>query len=264
MKTIPPKRAKLYREGSIRIGTGRRIEKLSEYFEVLDAFVTGDEKFWFRGHSDHTWTLTPSALRPPKKKERIAAFALVDEFKRYAEIKLPKPPAHNEDMKWVQLAQHYGLPTRLLDWSENAVVALYFSCAEESHDGMVVVLNPIDLNRMNKRAGARILDAHRDRALILEYLRLTAATNTNGSPPLAVHPIQNSDRVVLQQGVFTLYGTRPKLDSAHVPSLIGIPILQECKPQLLLQLERIGVHEMSLFPEIEHTCNYLKGRSGRC
>lgn len=249
----------------MKIGTERRIERLSEYFEVLDTFVTGDKKFWFRGHGDRTWKLAPSALRPRRKEDRSAALALFDEFRRYAEIKLPKPPAHNEDMKWAQLAQHYGLPTRLLDWTENAVVALYFSCIQKpSSDGMVIVFNPIDLNRKSKQAGARILDAHRDKALILKYLRLSAATKANGSPPLAVHPIQNSERVVLQQGVFTLYGTRPELDSAHVPSLIGIPILQECKQQLLKQLERIGVHEMSLFPEIEHTCNYLKGRSGRC
>ena len=240
------------------------VENLSDFFELLDSFMTRDQKFWFRGHGDCVWKLAPSALRPQKQKDRDAALALVDEFRRHAEIKIPKPPGPHDRMQWVQLAQHYGLPTRLLDWTENAVVALYFSCTEEPHDGMVIVLNPIDLNRMNKRAGPRILDAHRDQPLILKYLRLTGATNIRGNPPLAVNPIWNSERVVLQQGVFTLHGTRPELGSSQVSSLIGIPILQECKQQLLMQLERIGVHEMSLFPEIEHTCAYLKGRSGIC
>ena len=265
MKTIPRERAERFQKRKVKLGVGKSVEKLSEYFEVLDTFVTGAKKFWFRGHGNCTWKLAPSALRHRRKKDRETDLALVDDFRRHAEIKIPKPPAPDDRMQWVQLAQHYGLPTRLLDWTENAVVALYFSCTNQpDSDGLVIVFNPIDLNRKNKQAGARILEAHRDQALILKYLRLTGATRTNGSPPLAVYPIWNSERVVLQQGVFTLHGTRPELDSAHVPSLIGIPILQECKRQLLKQLERIGVHEMSLFPEIEHTCNYLKGRSGRC
>lgn len=249
----------------MKLGIERSVEKLSEFFEVVDSFMTRDEKFWFRGHGDCAWKLAPSALRPRRREDRDTALALVDEFRRYAVIKIPNPPAPDEHMQWVQLAQHYGLPTRLLDWTENAVVALYFSCTQEpASDGIVMVFNPIDLNRKNKQVGARILDAHRDQALILKYLRLSGATKANGSPPLAVHPIRNSERVVLQQGVFTLFGTRPELDSTHVSSLIGIPVLRECKEQLLMQLERIGVHEMSLFPEIEHACAYLKGRSGKC
>src|SRR4051794_14108420 len=83
---------------------------------------TGDAR-WFRGHADSTWKLLPSLARLPNKIE--AELALIKRFKQNA-YSIGDVPPESEDWRWLFLMQHHGAPTRLLDWSENPLVALYF------------------------------------------------------------------------------------------------------------------------------------------
>ena len=119
----------------------QKITSLADYFAVISSTVSGNKRFWFRGHDDPEFHLTPSALRYSKTSDRKAALELMSEFKRVAEIKLDRPPDPENELMWAQIAQHYGLPTRLLDWTESATTALYFACLKASYDGIVYVLN---------------------------------------------------------------------------------------------------------------------------
>lgn len=183
------------------------------------------------------------------------------DFRRIAESKLPRPPGGDEDLKWAQIGQHFGLPTRLLDWTESATTALYFACAEDTTDGIVFILNPVDLNRLSYPKKPRVLDPQQDRDVIRRYLRMGPNRSTSGRYPVAVNPIWNSERLILQKGVFTLHGGRFGLDGG-IPSLVAILILREHKTRLHAELERIGVDEMTLFPELEHSCAHLKRKAG--
>ena len=185
---------------------------LGGFFDTCKRVLLEDETYWFRGHADISWELTPSALRYKTVKKRDKAIGLLDDFKRYGEIKLPNAPPPDEQLRWVQLAQHYGLPTRLLDWTKNASIALYFACQNSPDnpeaDGRVIVLNPIDLNRSANPNRPRILNPHNDISLIQRYLNLTGRVRVNGSLNVAINPVWNSERIMLQQGVFTLHGSR--------------------------------------------------------
>lgn len=239
-----------------------KVKSLAGYFTVISASITAKDKFWFRGHAHVKWSLTPSALRYKHQSDRERALQLVSEFKRVAEIKLSRPPAVGEHLKWVQLAQHYGLPTRLLDWTESATIGLYFACLNESSDGIVFMLNPVDLNKMSYPQTPRVLDAGLDAPIIEKYLKLHGKRKKRGAKTVAVNPVWNSERLMLQKGVFTLHGSRFDLDHHQAPSLVALPVLRDSKAQLLMELERVGVDEMSIFPELEHSCHFLVHKEG--
>jgi len=117
----------------------------------------------------------------------------------------------------------------LLDWTESATVALFFACERKEGDGVVFLFNPINLNRLSHPKKPRILDANLDGDEIDAYLKLDATYRRSAKTPIAINPVSNSERLILQKGVFTLHGSRFDL-SGDIPSLVGLPILSESKP----------------------------------
>jgi hypothetical protein len=241
-----------------------KIRGLADYFATISTTITTDESFWFRGHSDVSWSLTPHALRFSSLADREKALGLLSEFKRVAELKLPRPPHMNEELRWIQLAQHFGLPTRLLDWTESATTALFFACSRFDRDGFVFILDPVGLNRLSYPRKPRILDPQNDDDTIQGFLHLGANKVKRGKLPIAINPVWNSERLMIQKGVFTLHGSKFDLDDANPRELplVAVPILGEAKRQLRSELQRVGVDEMTIFPELEHACSHLRCKSG--
>jgi hypothetical protein len=258
------------KKGRFKIGPGCRmhpdpIAGLGDFFSICGGVLREDTEYWFRGHADFRWTLTPSALRYDTATERDRALGLLHDFKRYAETKLPHLPEPKEELKWVQLARHYGLPTRLLDGTRNAAIALYFACERRADgtdtDGAVYMLNPEDLNRMAYPKDPRIYDAHSDAKRIARYLALSGSEDEDGLRTIAMNPVWNDERIVLQQGVFTLHGSVEfTLTADQAPSLVCFCVPTGHKQRILRELERAGTNEMSIYPEPEHMCRYLVWR----
>jgi len=187
-------------------------------------------------------------------------------MKRFLDMKLNRPPASDDDLGWMQVAQHYGLPTRLLDWTQNAAVALFFACsdvAKADSDGLVAILNPIELNQKIDPRLPRIFNFERDSAIITPYFKLDERIRRSGRRTIAINPTWNTDRIAMQQGAFTLHGSRNfDLDARQASSLRYVPILKEHKESLLRELQRVGIGEMFIFPEPEHVCSHLKRTAG--
>lgn len=113
-------------DGSISSITKALSENASDYSTI-----------WFRGQPNYEHKLLPSVLRQGKKYNEREMFL---EFKR----RFPNESvSHKTTYEWLSLMQHYRLPTRLLDWTTNLLVALYFCCNEEKDkDGSLFVLDP--------------------------------------------------------------------------------------------------------------------------
>ncbi|WP_221031245.1 FRG domain-containing protein [Actomonas aquatica] len=95
----------------------------------------GDDAFglWFRGHERSNYELTPGMLRNSLRRSG----RYVDEVSLVRHFKAMNPdaaPANASDFEWLVTMQHYLTPTRLLDWTENLLVALYFAVRNPAYD----------------------------------------------------------------------------------------------------------------------------------
>ena len=100
---------------------------------------------WWRGHANAAWQLAPQAFRRNPDDET----SLLGHFVSRAPSRSHRPcPDAKDFFGWLFLAQHYGLPTRLLDWTENPLIAAYFAVREQpsDSDGCLWALWPTGLN----------------------------------------------------------------------------------------------------------------------
>jgi hypothetical protein len=107
------------------------------------------EVMWWRGHSKSEWTLKPGAFRPNSTGNQCNGPALINTFKQHAYGRLGHRAIPTSDIEWLYLAQHYGLPTQLLDWTENPLKAIYFALCNsqfEKNDACLWVISPTLLN----------------------------------------------------------------------------------------------------------------------
>lgn len=134
------------------------IPEFSEWVEeVFVRFTDKDGNYeapWFRGAGDSRYKLVPGLYRSSEGRVKFADDELRSEFRRKA-LPLVAGRTPLDEWEWYFLMQHYRAPTRLLDWTDAALVALYFALTAwhpRSHpqppcEAVVWALNPFALNR---------------------------------------------------------------------------------------------------------------------
>ena len=99
---------------------------------------------WWRGQGNSNWELLPSVFRVKDHGKRYED-NITRRFQQRAPSRCAKPPAPNDYFGWLFLMQHYGLPTRLLDWTESPLFATFFATSQKE-EGALYALNPFSLN----------------------------------------------------------------------------------------------------------------------
>jgi hypothetical protein len=222
---------------------------------------------WFRGHGDAEWSLEPGWYRPRAQASGIGADyysegTLLEQFKLRAPTYLNRLPT--TDWEWVFLMQHYGLPTRLLDWTESSLIALYFAVRDNpgDRDAAVWVLSPWWLNRETFNEYA-LFPADDPRAR--GHAPCRPDEELRGELPLAITPIRGSERIAAQRGVFTIHGTEQgSLDrlarrrGPEGPCLRRLVIPGTSVDDIRQELAVAGISESIVFPELDGLCRELR------
>lgn len=204
----------------------------------------------FRGQTLSSWNLQPGLGRVEGKVIPAIEKSLLIEFKRRATPFLPSKFNSESDYEWLALAQHYKLPTRLLDWTENPLIALYFAFCQEvtgkksvsravwhfyadSEDLVTPEIqeNPFDLKRT-----------------------------------MVYKPNQITQRITNQSGWFTIHKyvvSNGKLSNFdHVRNykgrLVKFILPEKIRLETLEALDQFGINSYSIYPDLEGLSMYLK------
>lgn len=186
--------------------------------QKIDEATQGWDTKWYRGLKSPTHSLLPTIFREPNLKAREGYISV--EFRRRAK---PNLPGLTSQFDWLCALQHYGLPTRLLDWTESLPVALYFTVRPLPLTlpvPTVWVLNPFELYELTEKE-AGIIPIANDRHANANA-DLAFGDNENDPKlvttlPIPVLPDFLFRRLAAQNGCFTIHGSASQPLDALIP-----------------------------------------------
>jgi hypothetical protein len=226
----------------------------------------------WRGHDDANWTLLPEVFRPAPNGKRFDEVSLIRSFMAHAESRREKCPPMSDKLSWLLLGRHYGLPTRLLDWTASPLVALYFASADHSKDGCIWAANAGTVNLAS--IGVRRLVAP-DEQLVTSLADLAFSVGPSGPDTPELKKMKDSvifsgtreidARVFAQHASFSIHGSKIDLAGADIArgekwrSKYIVPA--GYKKSIRAALTSLGLTKMSLFPDLSALAEELKFRS---
>lgn len=240
----------------------QEVTSLSQLIELLKKDLPPNRPTWFRGMRDADWDLVPSISRFGGTE---AELAFVKRFKQNALPHIQVRP--NTEWDWLFIMQHHGLPTRLLDWTESALVGLYFAVSEDSKDSdsnasVLWALDPIGLNQTARWQTDHQADipGFGDDLDLDSYLPTKLAQGNMTFAPIAAIATRNTPRIQLQQGVFTIHhrerdpiNTGPR--EHHVWRYL---IPKERREEIRRDLHMLNITKLSLFPELPNVAEHAR------
>ncbi len=235
--------------------------------------LSKDSTLWFRGSGRATYTLSPSIHRhativSPEKIIELET-QIMDRFNQRSVPFLSRPLDKKNDWEVLFFMQHHGIPTRLLDWSENPFIAMYFALTSAHYnvaakkrvyeeDACIWVLDPVVWNQESLR------DFSYDKGILsvedhfVDSFKPRTPFGNIREKPIGIFGTHNSSRIVSQRGVFTVFGKKLKPmeetyieDSFPQDSLIKLILPKDKILSLLTSLTSLGITDSVVYPDLE-------------
>ncbi|AQM20572.1 FRG domain-containing protein [Vibrio anguillarum] len=160
-------------------------------------------------------------------EERITEKSALDDFRRQSIPYLKYTPEN--EWEWLVLAQHHGLPTRLLDWTYNPLVAVFFACENQKHFGEAAIYVLPDIYS---------IDYCDPSESVFDITEVTL-----------FEPTHVTERITSQSGLFTVHPEPSQVFEPH--SGEKWLIHQDVVSDLAVMAGRYGVSSRSIFPGLD-------------
>ena len=206
---------------------------ISSIEEFLGNIYDFPDTLFYRGQASEDFKLIPSIGRNciEGKEEVLLQYerAIFEDFKRKYSMFTDVRPKN--DMEFLFLAQHYGLPTRLLDWTYNPLIALYFACCSHNDKNGVVFQSYPFSHKVYSPDYDDILNFDSYTYLI---------------------PNITDVRYKNQNGLFVLYPEPWKDNFSHISIRFIIP--SGVKKNIIEKLHKIGINQSFIMPSLDSLC----------
>jgi hypothetical protein len=252
---------------------------IPEFLKVVESCTKEwftDEKTWgpwFRGQT-RDWALQPSLYRYPLHGIRSIR-TIEDEIRQEFAVRAPSLGTEPPQNSWNSyfLMQHCGAPTRLLDWTESALIALFFAVKgkikPQEDDAVVWILEPWKLNKivvdisevLAPGAEVGMVPAHAERYAAWLPDRYAVTSELSERFPIAVYPTHISRRISSQRSCFTIHGSDEdgfeniKGDARQYLRKVIIPG-SKCH-EIETNLSIAGVDEVTIYPDLDGLGRWL-------
>jgi hypothetical protein len=238
------------------------VTSIGELVEVVTGMAVEGHVLWYRGHASADWDVLPSIWRRYSAAEERN---LTNRFRSRAAIRYSSAPVYQARTSWLSLMQHYGLPTRLLDWTRSPLIAAYFALEQSSSgsaadctDAAIWVLWP---HRLNASQGFQPVTPSIDAYLcgkMIEPAFIDSATENDKI--LAAMSAETDMRIFVQQGCFTIHSGQTALNKLPGNSAFLRPVILTGGSirQMALEIDACGFRRGDLFPDLGNLAEELK------